>query len=223
MDKKEGKINKPTIVITIGRQFGSGGREIGKKIAEELGFKYYDRELLLEASKETGVVEEIFEQNDERAPSYLHGIFSFAHGMTPANLYAGTTSISHDTIHKTKTDFIRQLAERESCVIVGRTADYVLRNHPGTISLFVHAPLETCIDRIVERDKSLTREKARAKAEKINRLRANYYNFYTDKTWGAAGSYDLSFDTSRLSPNDIVAVIKEYVKRRFPDLAIDCL
>lgn len=213
MDKKN------TIAITIGRQFGSGGREIGKKLADEFKFGYYDRELLHAASLNSGVAEQFYEKNDERTPTYLHGIFSFAHGLTPPNIYSGTTSISHDSIHRSKSDIIRQIAERESCVIVGRTADYVLRDHPRHLSLFVHAPIEVCIDRIVSRDPSLTREKARAKAEKVNRLRANYYNFYTDKRWGAAGSYDLSLDTSRLSPDDIVVIVKEYLKRRFPEAA----
>lgn len=211
----EEKTTHPNIIITIGRQFGSGGREIGKKIADALGIAYYDRELLYEAAKHAGVSEEFFERNDERMPSYLHGIFSFAHGMNPPNIYSGTTSISHDSIHRTKTDFIRGLAEKESCVIVGRTADYVLRDYPYTVNIFVHAPMERCIDRITSRDKNLTREKARAKAEKINRLRANYYNFYTDKVWGAASSYDLTFDTSLLTPEDIVEIVKEYIRRRF--------
>ncbi|MCH5318795.1 MAG: cytidylate kinase-like family protein [Paramuribaculum sp.] len=214
---KETGDNK-TVVITIGRQFGSGGREIGRKIADVLGIGYYDRELLTEASKSAGVVEELFERNDERAPSYLNGLFSFAHGMTPPNIYSGSTSISHDTIHRSKTDVISRIAERESCVIVGRTADYVLRDHPRHVSIFVHAPMEHCIDRITARDGSLSREKARAKAEKTNRLRANYYNFYTDKKWGAASSYDLTFDTSLLPQEDIVAIVKDYVRRRFPEI-----
>ena len=98
---------------------------------------------------------------------------------------------------------------------MGRTADYVLRDHPRVINLFVHAPIDERVRRIMERD-GLTADKARSKAERINKLRANYYNFYTDKTWGAAESYDLSFDTSRLSMADIVEVIREYVKRRYP-------
>lgn len=208
-----------TVAITIGRQFGSGGREIGKKLADSFNFAYYDRELLHAASQNSGVAEQFYEKNDERAPTYLQGIFSFAHGLTPLNIYAGPTSINYDSIHQSKTDIISMIAGRESCVIVGRTADYVLRDHPRRVSLFIHAPIEVCVDRIVSRDPSLTREKARAKAEKINRLRANYYNFYTDKRWGAARSYDLTFDSSLIPPDDIVAIVREYLKRRFPEIA----
>lgn len=206
---------KDKIVITIGRQFGSGGRELGKQLAQALGFEYYDKELLSEAAKRAGVSTEFFEKSDERFPSFLNGLFSFAFGLNPVTYYSGSTSISDDSLYRAQSDFIRSLPEKSSCVIVGRTADYVLRDHPRVINLFVHAPIDERVRRIMERD-GLTADKARSKAERINKLRANYYNFYTDKTWGAAESYDLSFDTSRLSMADIVEVIHEYVKRRYP-------
>ena len=135
--------------------------------------------------------------------------------MSPTNIYAGSTSISDDSLYRAQSDFIRSLADTDSCVIVGRSSDYVLRDHPRTVNLFVHAPMERCVDRIVARDPSLTRDKARARAEKINRLRANYYNFYTDKTWGDAKSYHLTFDTSALPMDDIVELIADYIRRRF--------
>lgn len=206
----------PGIAITIGRQFGSGGRELGIRLANALGFKYYDKELLSEAAKRAGVSTEFFERNDERVPSFLNGLFSFAFGLAPANYYAGSTSISDDSLYRAQSDFIQSLANKGSCVIVGRSADYVLRDHPAVVNLFVHAPMEDCIARIMRRDPSLTREKARAKAEKVNRLRANYYNFYTDKTWGAAASYDLTLDTSLLPMNQIVALVCNYIALRFP-------
>lgn len=208
---------KQPIVITIGRQFGSGGRELGRTIADALGFKYYDKELLSEAAKRAGMSPEFFERNDERAPTFLNGIFSFSFGFAPTNVYAGSTSISDDSLYRAQSDFIHSLADKDSCVIVGRSADYVLRDHPRCVSLFVHAPMEKCIDRIVCRQPELTRDKARARAEKINRLRANYYNFYTDKTWGAASSYDMTLDTSVLSMRDITEIVRLYLEKRFPD------
>lgn len=213
---------KNNIVVTIGRQFGSGGRELGRKLAQRLGAKYYDKELLSEAARRAGMSEEFFERNDERFPSFINGIFSFAFGYNSVNCYAGSTSISDDSIYRAQSDFIRSLANTESCVIVGRTADYVLRDHPRTINIFVHAPEDACIDRIVSRDidSETSRDKARAKARRINKLRANYYNFYTDKTWGAASSYDLCFDTSLMAMDDIVEVIASYIARRFPEAAI---
>ncbi|MDE5688075.1 MAG: cytidylate kinase-like family protein [Paramuribaculum sp.] len=208
--------SKQPIVITIGRQFGSGGRELGRTLADAFGFKYYDKELLSEAAKRAGMSPEFFERNDERAPTFLNGIFSFSFGFAPTNVYAGSTSISDDSLYRAQSDFIHSLAEEGSCVIVGRSADYVLRDHPRCVSLFVHAPMEKCIDRITSRQPELTREKARARAEKINRLRANYYNFYTDRTWGAASSYDLTLDTSLLSMNEITELVRLYLDKRFP-------
>lgn len=209
---------KENIVVTIGRQFGSGGRELGKKLAERLGAKYYDKELLSEAARRSGMSEEFFERNDERFPSFINGLFSFAFGYTSGNIFSGSTSISDDSLYRAQSDFIHQLAEEESCVIVGRTSDYVLRDHPRTVNVFVHAPEEACIDRIMARkfDPDVTsREKARAKARRINKLRSNYYNFYTDKQWGDAASYDLTFDTSRMPIDEIVEVIVDYINRRF--------
>ncbi len=213
---------KNNVVVTIGRQFGSGGRELGRKLAQRIGAKYYDKELLSEAARRAGMSEEFFERKDERFPSFINGIFSFAFGYNSVNCYAGSTYISDDNIYRAQSEFIHLLADTESCVIVGRTADYVLRDHPRTVNIFVHAPEDACIDRIVNRDvdSETSRDKARAKARRINKLRASYYNFYTDKTWGAASSYDLCFDTSLMSIDDIVEVIAAYIARRFPETAI---
>ena len=205
------------VVITVGRQFGSGGRELGKHLAEAFGFKYYDKELLSEAARKAGMNPAFFERNDERAPSFLNGIFSFSFGFAPTNVYAGSSSISDDSLYRAQSDFIHDLAQSDSCVIVGRSSDYVLRDHPRCVNVFVHAPIEECVRRIVSRQPGLTPEKAKAHAEKVNRLRANYYNFYTDKTWGAASSYDITFDTSKMSMADITEVIREYIRRRFPE------
>lgn len=202
-------------VITIGRQFGSGGRELGKLLAESLGIAYYDKELLCEAAKQAGVSKEFFERKDERFPSFLSGILSFGTGCNPLCYYTGSTSISDDSIYRAQSDFIHDIALKESCVIVGRSADYVLREHPRCLNLFIHAPIEDCVKRIMKRGDKPTAEQARTLAEKTNKLRANYYNFYTDKHWGDAASYDLTFDSSLMPMEDIVAVIKEYITRRF--------
>lgn len=202
------------LVITIGRQYGSGGRSLGKRIAEVLGMKYYDKELLVEAAKQAGINEEFFEKTDERSPSFFGGIFSFAQGLKPMGYYSGNSVISDDSIYRAQCDFIYSLAEQGPCVIVGRTADYVLRDYPMLVNLFLHAPIEHCVKRIMERE-NLAADKAQQKAERINKLRSRYYNFYTDKTWGAAPSYHLCIDTSTLTDNDIVEMVKEYVTRRF--------
>ncbi len=203
------------IVITVGRQFGSGGRELGRLLARDLGISYYDKELLFEAAKSAGVSPEFFERRDERSPSFFNGLFSFAFGHTPLSYYSGSTSISDDGIYKAYSDFMRALATRESCVIVGRTADYILRDHPRCVNLFVHAPVEERVRRIMRRSPEITDPaKARAMAERTNKLRANYYNFYTDKTWGDAASYDLTFDSSLLDMGQIVDMVKHYMRLR---------
>ena len=209
---------KQNVVVTMGRQFGSGGRELGRKLADRLGARYYDKELLREAARRAGMSEEFFERRDERFPSFINGVFSFAFGYNSVNCYSGSTSISDDSIYRAQSDFIHSLADGEDCVIVGRTADYVLRDHPRVVNVFVHAPEDVCVERIMRRGEPdmPTPEKAKAKARRINKLRANYYNFYTDKTWGAASSYDLTFDTSKLPMDDIVEMIVEYISRRFP-------
>ena len=202
-------------VITIGRQFGSGGRELGKLLASTFGIEYYDKELLQEAAKQAGMSPEFFAQSDERAPSFLSGIFAVGTGYNPASCYSCSSSLAGDNVYCAQSDFIRQIANEKSCVIVGRSADYVLREHPRCVNIFVHSSKEDCIARIMRRGDKPTPEQARTIAQKTNKLRANYYNFYTDKRWGDAASYDLTINTSLLKMEDAVAVIAEYIRRRF--------
>lgn len=203
------------IIITIGRQFGSGGRELGRRLAARLGIPYFDKELLSRAASNAGVAEEFVTGNDERSPRFLSSVMSFSMGFAPVTWYQNPSTISADSIYTCQSDAIRRIAEEGSCVIVGRSADYVLRGSPGLVSVFVHAPLESCVARIVARGDSLTPDKARRLAKKTNRLRAAYYNFYTDRVWGRADSYDLCFDTSLLPIDDIAAIIADYISRRF--------
>lgn len=202
-------------IITIGRQFGSGGRELGKLIASELGIGYYDKELLCEAAAHAGVATEVLERNDEKFPRFLSGVLSFNMGMGLGNLYAGSSAISSDTVYCALSDFIRRLASEQSCVIVGRSADYVLRDHPRCVNIFVHASMADRIARIMRRGDKPTAEQARILAEKTNKLRAGFYNFYTDKTWGAAESYDMTFNSSAIPVADIARIVAGYCRRRF--------
>lgn len=211
------KRNNDKFVVTIGRQFGSGGREFGRRLAARLNIGYYDKELMTEAARHSGLRKELFDNNDERVPGYINGLFSFAMGYAPTTYFSGTTAISDDNIYRAQSDFIRYLAENESCVIVGRTADYVLRDRDNVASLFVHAPMEECVARIMAREPEHTNPaRIRSRAERVNKLRANYYNFYTDKVWGAASSYDMTFDTSLLAMDDLVEIAARYVIARFP-------
>ena len=202
-------------VITIGRQFGSGGRELGKLLASTFGIEYYDKELLQEAAKQAGMSPEFFAQSDERAPSFLSGMFAVGTGYNPASCYSCSSSLTGDSVYCAQSEFIRKIANEKSCVIVGRSADYVLREHPRCVNIFVHSSEEDCIARIMRRGDKPTPEQARTIAHKTNKLRANYYNFYTDKRWGDAASYDLTLNTSLLKMEDAVAIIAEYIRRRF--------
>ena len=206
--------SKPIFVITIGRQFGSGGREIGRLVAQKLQIDYYDKELLTEAAKSTGMNSDFFEAADERSPSFFSSLMSFNTGFYGGSFVIGNSPISNDNIYRQQSDVIEALAERSSCVILGRTADYILRNHPNAISVFIHADIDTCVERIMKRDRCKTVDEARSLAEKRNKLRAEYYNFYTDKRWGEAMSYDLSVDSSKLGVELTVQLIVDYVKAR---------
>lgn len=201
-------------VITIGRQFGSGGRALGRLLAEKLGVPFYDKELLLHAARQSGINPEFFEKNDERMPTFFSGSIPFSFGMNPMPWYAGTSSISDDSLYKAQSGIIRQVAEHGPCVIVGRSADYVLRDMPGLVSVFLHATIDDCVARILSRSDCADEAKARRMAEHTNRLRANYYNFYTGRQWGDAASYDLTFSTSAIDIEDIADLVIEYLRRR---------
>ena len=205
---------KPQFVITIGRQFGSGGREIGRLVAEKLGIDYYDKELLTEAAKSTGMNSDFFEAADERSPRFFSSLMAFSTGFHGGSFVIGNSPISNDNIYRQQSEVIEALAERSSCVILGRTADYILRNHPNAISIFIHASIDSCVERIMRRDRCKTVDEARALAEKRNKLRAEYYNFYTDKRWGESMSYDLSIDSSKQSVEQTADIIVDYVKTR---------
>ncbi|MCI8998454.1 MAG: cytidylate kinase-like family protein [Muribaculaceae bacterium] len=207
-------MSKEPFVITVGRQFGSGGRELGKALAEALEIEYYDKELLVESAKLAGVNPEYFEKKDERFPTFLQGLFSFSMGVTPMCYYTGASSISDDGLYKSISDFLLKTSREKSFVVVGRSADYILREHPRCVNIFVHAPMEECVKRITSRNDAIDEAKAAAMAKKTNKWRAEYYNFFTDKEWGNAKSYDLTLDSSLMSMEKNVELIKEYLRLR---------
>ncbi|MDH6359258.1 cytidylate kinase-like family protein [Parabacteroides sp. PF5-9] len=204
MDKK--------IILTIGRQFGSGGREVGQKLSKELGIGYYDKELLAVAAKESGLCEEVFEKADEQASSGL------AYAITMGYSYMGMFSpynniLSNDGLFKLQSDAIRHLAENESCIIVGRCGDYILRDNPNCLSFFIHNTEDERVRRIVN-SQQITVEEAKEQMIKTDKSRAAYYNYYTNKVWGACSSYNFSIDVSVLGIEGSVAFIKKIVEER---------
>lgn len=204
------------VVVAIGRSFGAGGREVGIELARRLGISYYDKELLKEAARRSGMNVGVFEKNDERAPSLLSGLLPLSMSYNVMSWY-GSGSFGGDEVYRAQSEFIKEIAEKESCVIVGRTADYVLRNSPDLISVFLHAPEDVCVDRIMDRSDCCSRDQARTILRRTNRLRADFYNFYTDRKWGSSSAYDLTLDSSKISIESIVDMIISYINVRQHD------
>ena len=200
-------------VIAIGRQFGCGGREVGQRVAQLLDIDYYDKQLLLEASKASGIMPELFEAADERTPKFFPSLWPLNLAMA-GSTFTGDIPMSDDSIYKAQCQVMKDLVDRKPCVIVGRTADYVLRDYCPVISVFLHAPIEDRVKRIIERGDCDTHDVAEKRADKIGKLRAEYYNFYTDKLWGHADSYDMCLDSSLLGIEGTAQFIVDFVKRR---------
>lgn len=193
--------------ITIGRQFGSGGREIGKKVAEALGIPYYDKELLAVAAKESGLSLEFLRSFDEKPNNSF--LYSLVMGQQ------GLLSAPHSTVEqmaaKAQRDAVRAVADKGSCVIVGRCADYILRDKPGLLRVFVWADRDARIRRVCQRD-GVSPKEAEEKLRKMDKSRAAYYNFHTDQKWSAADSYDLCVNSSLRGTDAAAELILRFAK-----------
>lgn len=199
-------------VIVIGRQFGSGGRTIGKMVANRLGIDYYDTELLKKAAKAEGVSPQIFKEHDEKKPSVFKALLQGAYGI-PDNFHM--VPLSGERIYRVQSKVIKDLVKKGSCVIVGRNADFILQQHPRLLSVFLHAPLETRVERILQRNESKTQEEAIELARQHDKRRESYYNFYTgEKKWGVASNYHLCLDTSCLENEKVADIIISLVKAK---------
>ncbi len=202
------------LVITIGREYGSGGHEVGQKIAAELGIKCYDRELLELAAKDSGLCPEIMENHDEKPTnSFLYSLVmdTYSMGFSSTSTYLDMP-INHK-VFLAQFEAIKKLADKESCVIVGRCADYALEDYPNMVSVFIKAPLSSRVARIMNRN-SVTEDKAFEMIAKKDKKRASYYNYYSSKKWGEAKSYDLCLDSSKIGIDGCIDVINAYIKAR---------
>lgn len=185
---------------------------MGQSLATRLGISYYDKELLRLSAGSIGFNPDIFDHADESRPSMFSSLLSMV--GVPADSAYNTSSMSHEGLYRAQSRVLTQLAEKGACVIVGRTADYVLREHPGMVSLFLHAPLDFRAANIVARGEATDMEHARQLAKKKDRMRENYYNFFTGRHWGHADNYHLSLDASQGSPETIADMILECISRR---------
>ena len=200
-------------IITIGRQFGSGGRAIGEKLAEKLNVPFYDKELISLAAKESGINADVFNEVDEKAANSLlyslsMGLYSFGNGFSAM----GDLPVN-DKLYILQHKIIRKIAEEGSCVIVGRCADYVLRDHEECVNIFFYANMEYRRQEAVKKH-GIDENRAEHIISKTDKSRANYYSFYSGQKWGAAENYDLCIDTSKLSEDKVVDLIVEYIRTR---------
>lgn len=201
-------------VINIGRQLGSGGKEIGELLAKRLGITFYDKELINLASKESGLCKEFFEKADEKpSQSIIGGFFGNRFSLFTDGTIPYTNCLANDNLFKIQSDVIRKLAAEKSCLFVGRCADYILRDHPRTVNIFIASALENRVNRLMS-ELQITNEEARDLIERTDKKRAEYYNYYSYKTWGAASAYHLCIDSSVLGIDDTVLFIEEFVKRK---------
>lgn len=197
-------------IYTIGRELGSGGYTVGKLLAERLGIKLYDKELLTQAAKDSGFCEEIFENHDEKPTNSF--LYSLVMDTYSGGNYTSAPFLDMPLNHKVflaQFDTIKKIAEQESCVIVGRCADYALASNPDVLNIFVHADKDVRIKRISNRE-NITDNKAKDMIQKRDKQRASYYNYYTNKKWGDSRSYDLTLNTSKITPQQCVDIILAY-------------
>ena len=194
------------LIITIGRQYGSGGREIGRKLALRLGIPFYDRELISRAAKKSGFSEDLFEQLDKRATnSLLYSLTMF--GSTGLNGMSLT-----DQLFLAQANIIREIADSGPAVLVGRCADHVLREYENRFDFFITGSVDDRLQRIQTHDDyELSGKSPRAALEKMDKQRSTYYNYYTGKVWGTSDQYDLCINAGRLGVENSIEVILAYV------------
>ena len=199
-------------IITIGRQFGSGGREVGQKLAEKLGIPFYDKELLKIAARDSGICEELFENFDEKPTnSFLYTLV-----MDPYSLGFGTSGelpLNHK-VFLAAFDTIKSIAEKDgTCVFVGRCADYALRDYSNVVNAFIYADIDDRIKRIAKKYE-LTDAKAKDLIRKEDKSRASYYNYYTSKRWGEMKGYDICLNSSQFGIDNCVDMLYRSEERR---------
>ncbi len=204
-------------IITIARQFGSGGSEIGYRLAKELGIQYYDKDIVVQAAKESGMCETVVAQEEEKATgSFLYSMVLTPHAAA-SHFLNWTEDSLNDRIYKAQAKVIRNAAAEGSCVFIGRCADYLLWDEQNVLRIFIQADLEDRKARIAK-EANLSPEKAESIIKKKDKTRANYYNFHTNNKWTDLTNYDLCINVSKLGGIDeAVHLILETIKHRFKD------
>lgn len=206
-------MQKTNMIITIGRQYGSAGYEIGTKLAEKLGLSIYDKEMLKIAAKDSGICEELFEAHDEKPTnSFLYSLIMDTYSLGYSASGCADMPINHK-VFLAQFDTIKKIANEGPCVLVGRCADYALEDRKDVINIFIYADMEQRIRRIATKY-DLSDSKAKDIISKTDKKRASYYNYYTNKEWGSAKGYDLCLNSGKLGIEGTVNAILEYIKIR---------
>lgn len=201
-------------VITIAREYGSGGRTIGEMLANDLNVHYYDKELMKLASDDSGINEALFAKADEKVKAT--SLFRIAKSAYSGELIPPESDdfVSNDNLFNYQAKIIRKLAEEESCVIIGRCSDYILKDYDNVLSVFIHAPLDFCLEQAAKKH-SLSSKELEKFVERTNKRRAEYYKYHTGRNWTDAKNYDLCLDSSKLGFERCVEEIKAYMNVRF--------
>lgn len=207
------------LIITISRQFGSGGREIGKLLASDLNVAYYDKDIIKRCAKESGIDEKVFENAEEIANNSLiyslsTGLFSqYGSTITPVNMSIG------DRINQVQSQIIREIADKGPCVIVGRCSNYVLKKYPKCVNVFIKANIEKRLNRVIN-EYNYDKNTGKSVIRKVDRRRASYYSCYAEGAWGDQENYDLIIDSGVIGINGSVKVIKTFIEDFNKDITL---
>lgn len=198
------------LVITVSREAYCGGTELAKQLAQKLGFKFYDREVISIASEKSGIHEDHFESIEKKPTNSI--LYSVVMGMySSRGAYVRLDDVlTDDKIYKIQADSIREIAQQGNCVFVGRCADYILRNHPNCVNIFLHSNLEDRIARVVK-EQNVSEAEAKKIINRADKKRRSYYNYYTNKEWGAVSNYDITLNLSSLSEEKMLDFIVEFL------------
>ena len=203
-------------VITIARSYGSGGKTLGNLLAKDLGINCYSREILRMASDESGINEALFGEVDEKmkkSPLLLNILKKnpYKGGVLPPE---SSDFVSDDNLFNYQAKVIKDLAQKESCVIVGRCSNFILRDEPNVLSVYIHADKDFCLARAMERN-SMSEKEMQRKIERTNKYRSDFYYYHTGHKWTDARDYDLCLDSGKLGFEKCVEEIEAYAKIRF--------
>lgn len=201
-------------IINIGRELGSGGKAIGERLAKIYNIHVYDKKLIKLAAEESGLCQKFFEKADESNKGFMASLMG---GMRMPFIGNGSiydNYLNNDALFKIQSDVIRKLAEEESCIFIGRCADYILRDHPRCVNIFITANMVDRIKRICEINPDISLEDAELYLEKADKKRSSYYNYYSNKTWGAAATYHLCINSSVFGLDRTTEYIKQFIDEK---------